>query len=72
LEVFMAIFAEGKIEAYLRYVILDERSSAAKPLGDAVETFIRSKDAERFVEEVQSDEPEVAQKLRIEEREIEW
>lgn len=53
----MAIFAEGKIEAYLRYVILDERSSAAKPLGDAVETFIRSRDAERFVEEVQSDDP---------------
>jgi hypothetical protein len=29
------------------YVILDERSSATNPLGDAVETFIRREDAER-------------------------
>ena len=40
------------------------------PLGDAVETFIRREDAERFIEEV-GGEPEMAAKLRIEERELE-
>jgi hypothetical protein len=33
------------------YVILDERSSPDHPLGEAVETFVRREDAERFVEE---------------------
>jgi hypothetical protein len=41
------------------------------PLGDAVETFIRREDAERFVEEVRGDDPELASYLRIEERELE-
>jgi hypothetical protein len=53
------------------YVILDERSSATNPLGDAVETFIRREDAERIVEEVRGDDPELAAKLRIEQRELE-
>jgi hypothetical protein len=53
------------------YVILDERSSATNPLGDAVETFIRREDAERFIEEVRGDDPELAGDLRIEEREFE-
>ena len=53
------------------YVILDERSSATNPLGDAVETFIRREDAERFIEEVRGDDPELASDLRIEEREFE-
>ena len=34
-----------------------------------VETFIRREDAERCIEEVPSDDPELAAKLRIEERE---
>ncbi len=51
------------------YVILDERSSPDHPLGDAVETFIRREDAERFIEEVRRDESELASYLRIEERE---
>ena len=41
------------------------------PLGDAVEAFIRREDAERFFEEVRSDDPELASYLRIEERELE-
>jgi hypothetical protein len=41
------------------------------PLGDSLELFIRREDAERFIEEVQSDEPELAAYLRIEERELE-
>jgi hypothetical protein len=52
------------------FVILDARSSSDHPLGDAVETFIRREDAERFIEEVRGDDPEVAAKLRIEEREL--
>ena len=35
------------------------------------ETFIRREDAERFVEEVRGDDPELASYLRIEERELE-
>jgi len=34
-------------------------------------TFIRREDAERFIEEVRRDDPEIAAKLRIEERELE-
>jgi hypothetical protein len=41
------------------------------PLGDAIETFIRREDAERFVEDVHGDDPDRASYLRIEERELE-
>ncbi len=47
------------------------RSSPDHPLGEAVETFIRREDAERFIEEVRGDDPELASYLRIEERELE-
>jgi hypothetical protein len=40
------------------------------PLG-VLEVFIHGEDAERFIEEVQGDDPEVAANLRIEERELE-
>jgi hypothetical protein len=53
------------------FVILDDRSSRDNPLGEAVETFLRREDAERFVERVRGDEPELAGHLRIEERELE-
>jgi hypothetical protein len=53
------------------YAVIDLRSSPDHPLGDAVETFIRREDAERFVAEVRSDVPELATYLRIEERELE-
>ena len=36
-----------------------------------LDVFIRREDAERFTEEVRGDEPELAAKLRIEERELE-
>jgi hypothetical protein len=32
------------------YVIIDVRSSPDHPLGDAIETFIRREDADRFIE----------------------
>ena len=53
------------------FAVVHTRSSPDHPLGDAVETFIRHEDAERFVEEVRGDEPELAKHLRIEERELE-
>jgi hypothetical protein len=53
------------------FVILDDRSSPDHPPGDAVETFLGRKDAERFIETVRGDEPELAGYLRIEERELE-
>jgi hypothetical protein len=40
--------------------IIDLRSSPDHPLGDAVETFVRREDAERFIEEVRGDEPDLA------------
>ena len=53
------------------YAVVDDALSPDFPLGDAVETFIRRDDAERFIEEVRGDDPEMAAKLRIEERELE-
>ncbi len=53
------------------YAIIDARSSPDHPLGDAIETLVRREDAERFVEEVRSDDPELGSYLRIEERELE-
>ena len=52
------------------HAILDLRSSPDHPLGDAVERFIRREDAERFIEDVRRDDPELASFLRIEEREL--
>ena len=40
------------------------------PLGDALEVFIRREVAERFIEEVRGDDPEVGAKLSVEEREL--
>jgi hypothetical protein len=36
----------------------------------SLEVFIRREDAERFIDEVRGDDPGVAAKLRIEEREL--
>jgi hypothetical protein len=53
------------------YAVVDDSLSPTFPLGDAIETLVRSEDAERFVEEVRGDDPELASYLRIEERELE-
>jgi hypothetical protein len=53
------------------YAVVDDALSPDFPLGDSLEVFIRREDAEGFVEEVRGDEPELAAKLRIEERELE-
>jgi len=52
------------------YAVVDDALSPDFPLGDAVETFIRREDAERFIEEVRAGDPEVASKLRIAERDL--
>jgi hypothetical protein len=39
--------------------------------GRAARAFVRREDAERFVEEVRGDDPELASYLQIEERELE-
>jgi hypothetical protein len=43
----------------LAFVVVDTRSSFEHALGDAVETFLRREDAERFIEEVQGEDPEL-------------
>jgi hypothetical protein len=45
--------------------VIDLRSSPDHALGDAVETFVGRKDAERFVEQVRGDDPDLASHLRI-------
>lgn len=52
------------------YAVVDDALSPGFPLGDSLEVFVRQEDAERFIEEVRGDDPEVAAKLRIEEREL--
>ena len=52
------------------YAVVDDTLSPDFPLGDELEVFMRQ-DAERFIAEVRGDDPEIAAKLRIEERELE-
>jgi hypothetical protein len=53
------------------YAVIDDSLSPTSPLGDALEVYVRCEDAERFIEEVRGDEPELAKDLRIEERKLE-
>ena len=53
------------VSSVLVYAVADLRSSPDHPRGDAVETFVRRENAERFVDEVR-DDPELASYLRIE------
>jgi hypothetical protein len=53
------------------YAVGDDALSPGFPLGDSLEVFVRREDAERFIEEVRGDDPEVAAQMRIEERELE-
>jgi hypothetical protein len=55
----------------LVYAVVDDSLSPTFPLGDMLEVYVRREDAERFLEEVRDDEPELAQQLRIEQRELE-
>ena len=53
------------------YAVVDDTLSARSPLGDAVDVFVRREDAERFIDEIQRDDPDLAKPLRVEERELE-
>ena len=59
------------IPAMIVYAVVDDALLPDFPLGDSLEVFIRREDAERFVAEVRGDDPEMAAKLRLEERELE-
>jgi hypothetical protein len=63
--------AELRSPAVIADAVVDDALSPDFPLGDSLEVFIRREDAERFIEEVRCDDPEVAAKLRIEVRELE-
>jgi hypothetical protein len=53
------------------YAVVDEALSPDFPLGDSLEVFVRREDAERFIEEVHGDDPDLAANLRIDDRELE-
>ena len=53
------------------YAVVDDALSPDSPLGVELEVFIRREDAERFIEEVRGDDPDVAASLRVDERELE-
>ena len=57
--------------ARILYAVVDDALSPGFPLGVDLEVFIRREDAKCFIEEVRGDEPEIAAKLGIEERELE-
>ena len=42
------------------YAVVDDALSPDFPLGVELEVFIRREDAERFIEEVRGDDPELA------------
>jgi hypothetical protein len=54
----------------LVYAVVDDSLSPTSPLGDSLDVFVRREDAERFIEEVRGDEPELASYLGVEEREL--
>ena len=53
------------------YAVVDDALSPDFPLGVELEVFVRREDAERFIEKIRRDDPELARDLRIEERELE-
>jgi len=55
----------------IAYAVVYDALSRDFPLGDSLEVFIRREDADRFIEEVCGDNPEVAETLRIDARHLE-
>jgi hypothetical protein len=54
----------GQHDAVIVYAIVDDALSPGFPLGDAIETFVRREDAERFIEEVRGDDPETREQAQ--------
>jgi hypothetical protein len=63
--------ASRHLSFVVMYAVVDDALSPTFPLGDSIDVFVRREDAERFVEDVRGDEPELAAHLRIEECELE-
>ena len=42
------------------YAVIDVTSWPTSPLGEAIEVFFRREDAERFIEEIDGDDSELA------------
>jgi hypothetical protein len=59
------------VASVLVYAVVDDSLSPTSPLGDSLDVFVRREHPERLIEEVRGDEPELAEYLRIEERELE-
>ena len=58
-------FAERENVSYvIVYTVVDDAFSPGFPLGVELEVFIRREDAERFMEEVRGDDPELARSLQ--------
>jgi hypothetical protein len=53
------------------YALVDDSLSPTSSLGDSIDVFVRREDAERFIDEVRRDDPDLAMPPRIEEREPE-
>jgi hypothetical protein len=51
--------------------VVDDSLSPVSPLGESLDVLVRREDAERFIEEVRGDKPEMAAMPRIEGRELE-
>ena len=47
------------------YLVLEDRSSDSSPLGQAIDTFVRREDAERFIASVPRDHRKLAEQLRV-------
>jgi hypothetical protein len=58
------------IDCSFVYAVVDD-SLSRHLLGESIDVFVRREDAERFIEEIRGDDPELAKPLRIEERELE-
>jgi hypothetical protein len=54
--------APSFIAILIVYAVVDDALSPDFPLGDSLEVFVRREDAERFIDEVRGDEPEIAAK----------
>jgi len=50
------------------YAVVDDSLSPTSPLDDSIDGFVRRQDAERFIEEIGGDDPELSKALRIERR----
>jgi hypothetical protein len=53
------------------FAVVDVSLSPTSPLGDAIDTFLRRDDVEQFIARVIRDDPQLAARLRVVERELE-